>query len=65
MGARKRTSMPKQDEVRQWVEKTRLAQGLSPQLTDPVVIAKLVEMLEVFRRYPMPPTDKHRRVSSR
>ena len=36
--------------VRAWVVRTRTAQGLPPVLNDPVIIAKIVEILEAHRR---------------
>jgi hypothetical protein len=36
--------------VRAWVARTRAAQGLSPELTDPVVIARVVALLGQARQ---------------
>lgn len=42
--------LPDLEEVRAWVERTRLAQGLPAQLDDPVVIARVVALLPQARQ---------------
>jgi hypothetical protein len=41
---------PDPEAVRAWVKRTRLAQGLSPHLDDPVVIARVVALLPQARQ---------------
>jgi hypothetical protein len=39
-------------DVEVWVERTRRAQGLPATVSDPVVLAKVVKMIQVFRTHP-------------